>query len=102
MAKDLKTAQEYGAEGGRRRSAGMTPAQRKEAARLAAEARWAALGKTKVPKATHEGPLNIAGLALPSAVLTDGTRVISQRAFTGALGAPQGGSAFAKRSAQGV
>jgi hypothetical protein len=30
-----------GAKGGKKRAAGMTPAQRKEAARKAAEARWA-------------------------------------------------------------
>jgi hypothetical protein len=80
----------------------LTPEQRKEIARRAAEARWTASGKPRTARATHEGPLNIAGLILPSAVLTDGTRVISQRAFTGALGAPQGGHAFAKRAAQGV
>lgn len=102
MDKRNMTAEDYGAQGGKLRAARMTPEQRREGARLAAEARWAAQGKPRTPKATHEGPLNLSGLVMPSAVLEDGTRVLSQRAFTGSLGAPQGGHAFAKRAAQGV
>jgi P63C domain len=100
--KKAKTAAEYGAEGGRARAESLTPELRSEIARQAAEARWAALGKRRVLRATHEGPLDIAGLVMPSAVLEDGTRVISQRAFTGALAAPQGGHAFARRASRGV
>ncbi|HXG87489.1 MAG TPA: P63C domain-containing protein [Vicinamibacterales bacterium] len=104
MAKRIsdKSAADFGAEGGKARARNLSPDQRRDIARQAADARWMAAGKTKILRATHEGPLNIAGLILPSAVLGDGTRVISQRAFTGALGAPQGGHAFAKRAAQGV
>lgn len=97
-----KTPQEFGAQGGLARARNLDPSQRQDIARQAARARWTAIGKSKFPRATHEGPLNIAGQVLPSAVLDDHTRVISQRAFTGALGAPQGGSAFARRAAQGV
>jgi P63C domain len=97
-----KGPKEFGAEGGKERAKRLSPEQRTGIARQAAEARWLAAGKAKTLRATHEGPLNLAGLTLPSAVLEDGTRVISQRAFTGALGVPQGGHAFAKRAAQGV
>jgi hypothetical protein len=41
-------------------------------------------------------------MELPCAVLENGTRLLSQRALTKAIGAPQGEHAFAKRSAGGV
>jgi hypothetical protein len=53
-------------------------------------------------KGTKLGKLQIGGLELECAVLEDGTRVLSQRAFTKAVGAPSGGAAFKRRSAEGV
>lgn len=53
-------------------------------------------------KGTKLGKLKIGGLELECAVLEDGTRVLSQRAFTKAVGAPSGGSAFNRRSEEGV
>ena len=82
--------------GGRARAQSLTSAHRTEIARAAAAARWG------IPRATYEGVLKLGDMELPCAVLQDGTRVLSQRAFTGALGAPQGGSAFAKRATGGV
>lgn len=90
---------EFAAKGGKARARQLSPARRVSIARNAAAARW---GKGELPHATHEGPLHIGDLELPSAVLDDGTRLLSQRAFTSALGAPQGGHAFAKRAADGV
>ena len=98
----VTTPAQFGAKGGRARAQSMSEEQRRNAAQLAAQKRWEAAGKAKILRATHEGPLNLSGLVLPSAVISDGTRVISQRAFTGALGASQGGSAFAKRALKGV
>lgn len=99
MGDEKAKAASFGAEGGRTRARNLSADQRREASRRAAEARWAAAGKLKVRRATHEGPLNLAGFVLPCAVLNDGTRVLSQRAFTNALTAQQGGTAFARRSA---
>src|SRR4051812_36425537 len=73
---------EIGAEGGRRRAARLTPEERSEAARVAAEARW---GRTVTP-ATHEGELIIGKANLECAVLDDGQRVISQGTLLRALG----------------
>ncbi len=53
-------------------------------------------------KGTKLGTLKIADLELECAVLEDGTRVLSQRAFTKALGAPSGGGAFKRRAEEGV
>jgi hypothetical protein len=55
------------------------------------------------PKAAHEGLLKIGSSEMACAVLEDGTRLLSQRAFSSALGAPSGGSAFtARRTSGGV
>ena len=49
-------------------------------------ARWA------LPKATHEGILEIGLLPLTVAVLEDGTRLLSSRSFLTALGRPWKGT----------
>jgi hypothetical protein len=51
---------------------------------------------------TKLGHLQIAGSDIECAVLQDGTRVLSQRAFTKALSAPSGGAAFKRRAEEGV
>lgn len=74
------------AKGGIARAEALSPEQRKDQARLAAEARWG------VPKATHIGELHIGDLTIPCAVLPDGTRVLSQRGVGKAMGRSYGGS----------
>jgi hypothetical protein len=69
--------------GGLARMASMTPEQRKENARAAAQAK-AAL--KKLPKATHSGQLATNLIDLPCFVLDDGRRVISGRGLTAAIG----------------
>ena len=71
-----------GSKGGRTRAARLTPAERSQAARDAAEARW---GKT-MAEATHEGELVIGDMRIECAVLDDGTRVLSQGTVLAALG----------------
>lgn len=69
--------------------------QRKEIASAAAKARWA---QKKMLKATHGSanhPLKIGDAELPCYVLEDGTRVLSQGGFAGALGMARGGSMIA-------
>jgi hypothetical protein len=53
-------------------------------------------------KGTKLGRLKLGGNELECAVLEDGTRVLSQRAFTKALGTPSGGAAFKRRAEEGV
>jgi hypothetical protein len=57
----------------------------------------------KLHPGTKQGFLKLGDMEIPCAVLEDGTRVLSQRAFTKTIGAPQGGHAFNKRrQEQGV
>jgi P63C domain-containing protein len=83
------------AKGGVARMRRMKPEERREHAKRAAEARWE---KKKMLKATHGSanhPLKIGDAELPCYVLEDGTRVLSQGGFTGALGMARGGSMIA-------
>lgn len=72
-----RTPQEMG---GVARAKALAPAERSEIASRAALARWG------VPKATHEGPLQIGGAEIACAVLEDGTRVLSRAGFIRAIG----------------
>lgn len=70
------------------RAEGLSAARKTEIAKKAAVARWSA----HLPDATHEGELKIAGLELPVAVTSDGTRLMISKAFMTALGRPWKGS----------
>lgn len=84
MPNDVVTGR---AKGGVARSKALTPEQRSESARKAAQARWA------LPRATHEGDLEIPGIVpLRVANLEDGRRVMISRAFLEALGRPWKGT----------
>ncbi len=75
------------AKGGVARRDALTPTQRSESARKAAQARWAA------PRAVYEGDLELPGIVpLRVANLEDGTRVMISRAFLEALGRPWKGT----------
>jgi hypothetical protein len=68
--------------GGKAAAAKMTPEERKERARKAAESRWNA----DVPRATHQGTLMIGDKEISAAVLPGGKRIITQATFLRALG----------------
>lgn len=70
--------------GGLGRAAKLLPEQRRAIASSAAKARWAAT--STLPRATHTGTLEIDGASIPCAVLDDGTRLLTQAGFLGALG----------------
>lgn len=74
--------------GGEARAKSLSKEQRSDIAKRAAIARWSA----HLPDATHEGELEIAGLSLPVAVTSDGTRLMISKAFMTALGRPWKGS----------
>lgn len=81
--------------GGKARAAAMTPEERSEVARAAAESRWAAKeaeGKNRLPRATHAGTLVIGTIQLPCAVLADGRRVLTQPGLLQAIGRGRLGS----------
>jgi hypothetical protein len=75
------------AHGGFARAESLTATERKRIAREAALTRW----KGKLPKATHQGFLDIAGAKLKCAVLEDGTRILTRAAVFKAFGRPQRG-----------
>lgn len=70
--------------GGRARAKKLTPTERREIASTAAKARWE--NTANLPKATHIGTLNIGDTEIRCAVLSDGTRLLTQEGFLGALG----------------
>lgn len=72
------------AKGGFARAEKLSSAKRREIAKKAAATRWGA--EQGLPRATHEGSLNIGDIAIPCAVLEDGRRVIWQQGFLRALG----------------
>lgn len=76
------------AKGGIARAKSLSKESRSEIARNAAAARWS----KHLPDASHEGTLEIAGLSLPVAVTSDGTRLMISKAFMTALGRPWKGS----------
>jgi hypothetical protein len=70
------------AKGGFARAKKLTPEQRSEIAKKAAEARW----EVNIPKATHSGILTIGDTEIPAFVLEDGERVLSTRGIMKSLG----------------
>ena len=70
------------AAGGHARMNALSPEERKEMARKAAEARW----EGDAPTALYEGTFNIGNTEVSAAVLADGTRIITQATFLRALG----------------
>lgn len=67
--------------GGLARAERLSPEDRRDIARRAAEARWG----QSVPVATHTGQLQIGDRIIDCAVLEDGTRVINQTTMLAAL-----------------
>jgi hypothetical protein len=68
--------------GGVARAEALSPHERKEIARKAADARWG----SDIPQATHDGSLKIGDNELVAAVLANGVRLLSQGTFLRALG----------------
>jgi hypothetical protein len=83
ISKAAKVLSKLGAsKGGQARAVKLTPEERKQIARKAAQARW----EGDLPIAEHEGEFNIGAATITCAVLPDGKRIITQAAFLTALG----------------
>lgn len=80
MGDDSEVTLDPKAKGGLARAEALSPEERSDIAKRAADARW------NIPRATHEGPLQIGGAQIPCAVLEDGTRVLSRIGFIRAIG----------------
>jgi len=87
--------------GGQARAAKLTPEERRESAKKAAAARWRALPEgvaaADIAQAEHTGTLHIGEIAIPCAVLGDGTRLLSERVVAAALGGKRGGRDWQRR-----
>lgn len=99
------------AKGGFARAQSLTKEQRKESAKLAAEARWKKAREREreiedeveilppepsMPIARHRGVLNIVGLEVPCYVLDDGQKIIGRVSATELLTGIKGGGALEK------
>lgn len=87
--------------GGKTRASNLSPEQRREIAKAGAKARWQPGSKSDdeidLPKATHQGKMQIGDLDLDCYVLEDGRRVFHKRGMAKALGMRStGGNAFMK------
>src|SRR5690349_13001397 len=84
--------------GGVARALALTPDQRAEIAKKAADARWSGT----IPQALREGVLKIGEVDIECAVLPDGTRVLSERALTKGFGGKRGGAHWRRKRAGDV
>ena len=81
ITKAAKTLSKLGAsKGGLTRAERMTPEERKEVASKAASVRW------NIPQAEHTGEIHIGDIHFPCAVLSDGTRILTQSDFMEGMG----------------
>ena len=76
------------AKGGVARAQALSPEQRREIGRRAAEVRWKRRGEVPAAKfGSPDRPLRLAGeVEIPCYVLSDGTRVLTQEGFLSAIG----------------
>lgn len=79
--------------GGVARAARLTPEERSAIARRAAEARWG----TEVPEAVYSGELKLGETLFPCAVLSDGTRVLTESDFMSGMGMYRSGALSKRR-----
>ena len=85
--------------GGRARADSLTPDDRSRIASEAARARWAE--GSNLPSVDFSGTLELGELKIPCAVLTDGTRVLSENGITNALLGGRSGASKRKKKAAG-
>lgn len=85
--------------GGRARAKKLSPAERSEISRKAAEARWAG---GSIPKETHSGILKIGAQELPCSVLDNGLRVFSMNGLSRAFGSRKKGRDGGKAGTPGL
>jgi len=77
--------------GGNARAAALTAEQRREIAKNAAEKRWG------MPQAQYTGVLKLGEIELPCAVLSDGTRVLTETDFMAGMGMYRSGALSVRR-----
>jgi hypothetical protein len=76
------TAVSRGSKGGEARAASLSTERKRAIAKIAADSRWG----SDLPRATHDGPLQIGDAVLVAAVLGNGKRLLSQGTVLQAIG----------------
>jgi hypothetical protein len=94
----MSDSKRFGPEGGKKRAANLSKQELSESARQAALARW---GK-ELPVAEYDGVLEIGDLKLPCAVLSDGTRVLTEMEFMRAMQMYRSGALSVRREKGGA
>src|SRR6266511_1344408 len=96
--KEKKAAQAFarmgGLKGGKARAEALTPKERQEIARQAAQKRWGHVKKQdngELPRETHTGVLQIGDREIPCSVLDNGLRVLSIIGVSRAMGSRKRG-----------
>lgn len=87
-----------GKKGGEARAKRLSGKERRAIAQTGATKRW----HKDLPQATHPGEINLGGLVLACAVLSDGRRVISERGLLSALDIKVGGTLAKQRRQDGA
>lgn len=92
------------AKGAKARASALSDSERSAIAKRAAEARWQApeLDPRNFQKAKLANDLVLGSVVIPCAVLEDGTRVLSERGISKALGRTRSGSHWQKKKEQGA
>ena len=93
MEDEPKIVKTPAAMGGEARRDALSPEVRKEIAARAASFRW----DKDLPRATHEGQLEVAGITFACFVLNDETRVLSEMGFMDGLGMYRSGALSTRR-----
>ena len=82
MEKHPESLAKRGSKGGEARAASLSTERKKAIAKMAAESRWG----SDLPRASHDGPLQIGDAVLVAAVLPNGKRLLSQGTVLQAIG----------------
>jgi len=81
--------------GGNARAAALSSERRSEIAKKAAMKRWG--NENGIPKAYYSGEIKLGDLEFPCAVLSDGTRVLTETDFMNGMGMYRSGALSARR-----
>jgi P63C domain len=87
----------HASDGGKARAAKLSPEERKKIAIAAAEKRWGRV----LPVAQYAGVLKVADLEFPCAVLSDGTRVLTETSFMKVMEMYRSGALSVRREEAG-
>jgi hypothetical protein len=96
---EVKMISSIQSKGGKARAKKLAPKERRNIASAAAKARWSEF--SSLPSVDFPGTLRLGNVSIPCAVLTDGTRVLSENGITNAILGGRSGASKRKKKAAG-